>query len=97
MIVALPEGCPHIVWQWEHPEWDGPAETVSDEDRARRGRVVGPLYATWLVAPGGESAELPLREQEIAAQGLAMVGEPHRCQTHADTGAELWVVELTAE
>lgn len=86
---ALPYGCDHIDWVWTNPDAD-PAHPEFGDARE-------PLltqFATWTVDAGGESAELPVRERELAAQGLAMAGEPHLCQSDPETGAELWAVEL---
>jgi hypothetical protein len=51
-------------------------------------------YATWIREPGEEPAELDLRREQIAAQGLRMAGKPHPCRTITDGGAELWAVAL---
>lgn len=86
MHEALPDGCPHIDWVWDDTD---SVPGVGDP----RGRLVT-QFATWTCPAGGEPVELPVRRTELEAQGLAMTGEPHLCQTSLDTGSELWAVAL---
>jgi hypothetical protein len=88
-FTALPHGCDHIDWQWTNPGADPTHPDLGD--------LREPLltqFATWTVQPGGESPELPVRERELAAQGLTFADEPHLCQTDPVTGRELWAVAV---
>lgn len=89
---SLPDGCQHIAWEWTNPDGD-PADSSRGD---LRGQLLT-LFATWTCSPGEEPEELPLRRQEIAAQGLAMVGDPHLCQVDNQTGRELWAVPLAPD
>lgn len=90
---ALPDGCPHIMWQWEIPADD---PTISN-GAADRGALLT-QFATWTAQSNTDHAEaLLVRRRDIAAQGLLFAEAPHLCQVDRETGRELWAVPLTPD
>jgi hypothetical protein len=84
--VALPDGCPHIAWQWEIP----PAN-AADPNGGERGALLTQF------ATGTASDDMVVRRREAAAQGLMFAEAPHLCQVDGETGRELWAVPLTPD